>query len=66
MAPSAVAEPQSQTFGYTGAAQPFVVPEGVFAITVDAYGAAGGNGGPWIRRLAVWAGSVGVRRRSCA
>ena len=44
MAPSAVAEPQSQTFGYTGAAQPFVVPEGVFAITVDAYGAAGGNG----------------------
>jgi hypothetical protein len=34
----------SETFSFTGAAQTFTVPDGVFAITVDAYGAAGGSG----------------------
>lgn len=33
----------SRTFSYTGAAQTFVVPEGVTLITVEAYGAEGGT-----------------------
>ncbi|MEI6765668.1 MAG: PKD domain-containing protein [Bacteroidota bacterium] len=35
---------QSQTFSYTGAAQTWTVPSGVCSITIDAYGAQGGNG----------------------
>jgi Glycine rich protein len=31
------------TFNYTGNVQPYIVPQNVFAITVDATGAAGGN-----------------------
>jgi hypothetical protein len=31
------------TFSYTGATQTFTVPSGVTSITIDAYGAAGGN-----------------------
>ncbi|MEL6866666.1 MAG: glycine-rich protein, partial [Bacteroidota bacterium] len=36
-------EQQSVTFNYTGSLQTFTVPEGVTSISVDAYGAAGGN-----------------------
>jgi len=35
--------PGSQTFNFTGAAQQFIVPAGVTSLTVDAYGAQGGN-----------------------
>src|SRR5688572_19073797 len=38
------AAPQSQDFGPTGAPQTFLVPDGVFSITVEAFGAAGGDG----------------------
>ena len=38
------AAPQSQQFGFTGASELFQVPAGVYAITVDAYGARGGAG----------------------
>jgi Glycine rich protein len=41
---TAVAAPQSQTLSATGAAQDFVVPAGVTAIQVDAFGAEGGLG----------------------
>jgi hypothetical protein len=34
----------SQTFGFTGANQTFTVPAGVTAVTVDLYGAQGGDG----------------------
>jgi len=34
----------TQTFNYTGALQTFVVPAGVTTITVECYGAKGGNG----------------------
>jgi uncharacterized repeat protein (TIGR03803 family) len=37
---------QSKTFKFTGAAQTFVVPNNVTAITVTAYGASGGKDGP--------------------
>src|SRR6478752_3281438 len=36
--------PQSQTFAFTGAAQPFTVPAGVTSITVAVNGAQGGQG----------------------
>lgn len=35
--------PGSETFSFTGAYEEFVVPDGVATITVDAYGAAGGD-----------------------
>lgn len=35
----------SETFSYTGGTQIFLVPAGVTRLTVDAYGAQGGNGG---------------------
>ena len=35
----------SQTFGYTGVPQTFLVPAGVTRVTIAAQGAAGGNGG---------------------
>ena len=38
------AEPVTETFGFTGAAQSFTVPADVCAITVTARGAAGGTG----------------------
>lgn len=48
---SAVAQPSVgaaadgiETFSFTGAPQTFTVPDGVFSITIDAYGAAGGAG----------------------
>lgn len=43
--PTAARTPQKieVTFGYTGAPQTFIVPEGVTAILVDAYGAQGGS-----------------------
>jgi hypothetical protein len=34
----------SMAFSFTGSEQTFAVPNGVFSITVDAYGAAGGTG----------------------
>lgn len=34
----------TQTFNYTGANQSFVVPAGITSITVECYGAKGGNG----------------------
>lgn len=34
----------TQTFNYTGALQTFVVPAGVTTVTVECYGAKGGNG----------------------
>jgi len=46
----------SQTFNYTGAIQTWTVPIGVTSITIDAYGAQGGNpssGG--------WVGGLGAR-----
>lgn len=39
------AAPTAAHFGYTAGAQSFVVPSGVCEITVDAFGAKGGNGG---------------------
>ncbi|NBV14360.1 MAG: hypothetical protein EBS07_09880, partial [Sphingobacteriia bacterium] len=36
---------QTQTFNYTGSAQTFVVPTGVTSLTVEAWGAKGGNSG---------------------
>lgn len=41
--PSYVAS-SSQLFSYTGAAQTFIVPAGVYGITISAYGAQGGAG----------------------
>ena len=40
---TAEAESGSQTFSYTGAQQTFTVPSGVSTITIQAYGAQGGN-----------------------
>ncbi len=40
---TAHAQQVSRTFGYTGAPQTFTVPEGVCELTVDAFGAAGGD-----------------------
>lgn len=44
---SAVAGPstQTQTFGYTGSAQTFTVPQGVTSLSLTATGAEGGQGG---------------------
>jgi len=42
-APSATAAQTSETFKATGAAQSFTVPTSVRCISVNAYGAAGGN-----------------------
>lgn len=50
--------PTTTTFSYTGAQQTFVVPAGVTAIEVDAYGAAGNDG-------SAPAGGLGGRAR-CA
>jgi len=36
---------QTQTYNFTGAAQTFVVPLGVTSLTVEAWGAKGGNSG---------------------
>src|SRR5262245_28848046 len=41
---TAGAEPVSQEFEFTGAAQEYVVPAGVCSLTVDAFGAQGGDG----------------------
>jgi hypothetical protein len=41
IAPDAIAQ-HTRTFNFTGRAQSFKVPKGVKAVTVDAYGAAGG------------------------
>src|SRR5687768_4956970 len=38
------AAPQTENFGFTGASELFQVPAGVYAITVEAFGAAGGAG----------------------
>ncbi|MEI8201381.1 MAG: glycine-rich domain-containing protein [Bacteroidota bacterium] len=35
----------SHTFNYTGSPETFIVPDGVFSITVKAWGAGGGGGG---------------------
>src|SRR5439155_5339088 len=37
--------PAATTFGYTGAAQTYLVPAGVTQVLVDAQGGQGGNGG---------------------
>ena len=42
--PEPPAPADAQTFGFTGAAQSFVVPAGVFEITIEADGASGGAG----------------------
>jgi hypothetical protein len=58
----ASADPGSETFAYTGAAQTWTVPAGVTAIAVDAYGAQGGDanyGGPGGRVRATLAVSPG-------
>ena len=39
----AVAAPQTQQLDFTGGAQEFVVPANVCQVTVDTFGAAGGN-----------------------
>ena len=41
---TAVAEPTTRTFSFTGEMQSFPVPENVCEITVDAFGAQGGDG----------------------
>ena len=41
----AAAAPESQTFTFTGVPQTFTVPANVCQITVDTFGAQGGNGG---------------------
>lgn len=41
----ASAAPMTETFQFTGAAQSFVVPAGVNQVSVDAFGAQGGNEG---------------------
>lgn len=41
---TAGAQPTSQTFSFTDAAQSFTVPENVCQIAVDAFGAEGGDG----------------------
>jgi len=51
----------SCTFAETGAAQDFVVPSGVTAITVDAYGAQGGSSGGTGCNPGVRDGVVGER-----
>lgn len=38
----------SQTFSYTGAVQTFTVPAGVTSISIQAYGAQGGDNGTWL------------------
>lgn len=43
-APSSPA-PGSTTYSFTGAPQWFTVPDGVYGVAVDVYGAQGGNGG---------------------
>jgi len=40
----ATAAPQTQQFDFTGAAQEFVVPANVCQVTIDAFGAEGGDG----------------------
>jgi gliding motility-associated-like protein len=42
---SAFAQTTTQTYGYTGANQTFVVPAGITCINVQAWGAGGGGGG---------------------
>jgi hypothetical protein len=39
------AAPVTETFAYTGDAQTFVVPDGVCEVTIDAFGAEGGDAG---------------------
>ena len=34
------------TFNYTGAIQTYIVPAGVTSVTIESYGAQGGDGGP--------------------
>ena len=41
------AEPVTQPFNFTGAAQTFTIPAGVTQVTIEAFGAAGGNGEPF-------------------
>src|SRR6266540_6592135 len=41
---TAGAQPTTQTFSFTGGAQSFTAPENVCEITVDAFGAEGGDG----------------------
>src|SRR5262249_59121827 len=40
----ATAAPTTKTFEFTGKAETFVVPANVCRVTIDAFGAAGGNG----------------------
>jgi len=42
---SVLAGTLSQTFSYTGGVQTFTVPTGITSLTIDAYGAQGGNNG---------------------
>lgn len=54
--PAGASTPLSQTFGYTGTQQSFVVPTGVSSVTVVATGASGGLG---LRVSAAGAGGAG-------
>src|SRR5688572_6047053 len=42
--PAADAVPTDENFDFTGAPEDFVVPEGVCEVTIDAFGAGGGEG----------------------
>ena len=49
----------SQTFNYTGALQTYTVPSGITSITIDAYGAKGGN-----NTAASYVGGKGARAKT--
>src|SRR5262249_5848787 len=58
------ADPVSQTFDCTGAAQSFTVPPEITAITVDAFGAQGGAGNTESTSTSGGAGGLGGEARA--
>ena len=57
--PTPTATPiRSQTFNFTGAEQQFTVPTGVTSVTIDAFGAQGGEGFGWTNVFSLGGRSV--------